>query len=796
MKLLKQDNKIVLYDDIHDKYITIEPDDLNYIFDDNNKLRDNETILNYFKFKHNDFKENKKGYTSKKIDISKQQDETLKNINKDYLTQSFLSKVNGLSELDRIAFIKNPSINTIKRFSTDTQTINKLIKIFEDIKKTTVEIRNNGDDIDDMINYIITNDVKVSIPKAIKTTLETHINNFLTGKITKDDLFEVVKQYRDKFKNNDEYNKFIKIITDLKQQPKDKEDKPVEQPKEIKEILNDNFKEEQTKIINKDDFNDDGFDEAVKLNRLNQLTPENIFKTSNIRRVNKNEIANNSKIYRVLSYLTTNDLINQDNIKMNVVGNIHKYVITIPKKGTLIFSLHKDGYLSDKLDDYLNDISDSNINDIFKNQTYNDIYNHTFNENVEPLKFEYKQIDKPFSKEYDEEKEQLKDIIDSLSTNINKQQFDDIVYKYYATFDIDEQEPFKPQTLNVDSQYYKTNKDYSDMFKKPPNSLLSTYGKEFFNVIPYNFWVKNLPNELIKKYDTAYNFKSTVFNYIDEYINKELRPQKEEIKKQNEEDKKKLDEDIKKLNKMIKQHDDNIEHKKEGLKENEETLKKFKDELKKTKSKDKIDSINKKIYNIEFNTQQLNEQIDKENEEKQKIEEEKQKKEKEKEINNRKENEDDTDNINENIIDYLFERFKDDLGEESTEEQEQQINKTKTTFTDLFNEYFNKKPSYFTKQYNVNDNYIMPKTADERMRRTKAFEKAREQQIRKEFEGLGGKTWSYTVLKKIDELNELTNNLNTFAKNSNGRLYLGGKTWSYTTLKKIDELNELVNKFN
>lgn len=761
MKLLKQDNKIVLYDDIHDKYITIEPDDLNYIFDDNNKLRDNETILNYFKFKHNDFKENKKGYTSKKIDLSKQQDETLKNINKDYLTQSFLSKVNGLSELDRIAFIKNPTINTIKRFSTDTQTINKLVKIFEDIKKTTVEIRDNGNDIDDMINYIITNDVKVSIPKAIKTTLETNINNYLIGKIQKEDLLEIVKQYRDKFKNNEEYNKFIKIITDLKQQPKDKEDKPVEQPKEIKEILNDNFKEEQTKIINKDDFNDDGFNEASKLNMLNQLTPENIFKTSNIRRVNKNEIANNSKIYRVLSYLTTNDLINQDNIKMNVVGNIHKYVITIPKKGTLTFSLHKDGYLSDKLDEYLNNITGSNLNDIFKNQTYNDIYNHTFNENVEPLKFEYKQIDKPFSKEYDEEKEDLKNIIDSLSTDISKQEFDDIVYKYYATFDINEQEPFKPnQTLNVNSQYYKTNEDYSDMFKTPPNSLLSRYGKDFFNVIPYSFWVKNLPNELIEKYDTHYNFKYKVFDYINEYINNELRPQKEEIKKQYKEDIKKLDEDIKKLNKMIKQCDDNIEYKKQGLKENEINLNKFNEDIKKTKSKDKIEEINKKIYNIEVNTQQLNEQIDKENEEKQQIEEEKQKKEKEKETITDKENEDDTEAINENIIDYLFGKFKEDLGEEATEDQEKQIDEAQKSFTKLFDKYFNKQPYYFTKQYNASDNYIMPKTADERMRRTKAFEQAREQQIRKEFEGLGGKTWSYTTLKKIDELNELINKFN------------------------------------
>ena len=93
---------------------------------------------------------------------------------------------------------------------------------------------------------------------------------------------------------------------------------------------------------------------------------------------------------------------------MEDLGDIYKYIITIPKQGTLTFSLHKDGYLSDKLDDYLKDITNSKINDIFKNQTYNDIYNHTFNADVPSLKFEYKQIDKPFSKEYDKEKRRFK----------------------------------------------------------------------------------------------------------------------------------------------------------------------------------------------------------------------------------------------------------------------------------------------------------------------------------------------------------------------------------------------------
>ena len=794
MKLLKQDNKIVLYDDIHDKYIPIYPDDLNYILDDNNKLRDNETIINYFKFKHNDFKENKKGYTSKKIDLGKQQDETLKNINKDYLTQSFLSKVNGLSELDRIAFIKNPSISTIKRFSTDSQTINRLIKVFEDIKKTTIEIRDNGNDIDDMINYIITNDVKVSIPKAIKTTLETHVNNFLTGKITKTDLIDIIAQNRHKFKNTNDYNAFVRILTKLEPPPKedkeDKEDKEVthtltkskedKEVKEVKEFLNNAFKEEQTIIINKDDFNDEGYNEAVNLKYNNQLTPENIFKTSNIKRINKNEIANNSKIYRVLSYLKTNNLLNQDNIKVEDLGDIHKYIITIPKKGTLTFSLHKNGYLSEDLSKWLENINGSELNDIFKNQTYNDIYNYSFATNVEPLKFEYKQINKPFSKEYDDEKEELKKIIDAMSNDISKQEFDDIIYKYYETYDINEGDIIEPDIINV-NQYYKTNKEYKDIFKNPPNSLLTRYGKDFFNIIPFSFWSSNLPEELIKEYKSAYNFKTTVFNTFDKII--------KDIKQKTNDDKRKALEEI----------EEKINDKKEEIGEKNEAIKKDKKEIEnldekyqktkkieeKNKLKDQMDYLTNEIYNIQDQNKELEKQID--------------------ELNKIKANVDNefeikSSEINEILIDGLFDKFKDNIKDPiENDEQIKKIDETKEKFIELFDKYFDKEPKYYTKLYNANDNRTMPQTSNETMRRTRAFERAREQETKKLFEGMGGKTWSYTILKKIDELNDRVNDLSAtqaLAKSSNGRLYLGGKTWSYTILKKIDELNELINKFN
>ena len=86
-------------------------------------------------------------------------------------------------------------------------------------------------------------------------------------------------------------------------------------------------------------------EEAMKLNNLNKLTPENIFQTSHIKRINKNEISNNSKIYRILKYLSTNNLLNQDNIEMEDKKDVRNYKITIPKKGIITFSLYEDDYL-------------------------------------------------------------------------------------------------------------------------------------------------------------------------------------------------------------------------------------------------------------------------------------------------------------------------------------------------------------------------------------------------------------------------------------------------------------------
>ena len=94
MRLTKQNDKLYLYDEIKDKYTPIEPDDLEHILDDNNELLSDETIKNYFKFKFNKFKVNKKGYTSKKANIKQEYKEAT---DMSYKSFCFSSAVLGTS---------------------------------------------------------------------------------------------------------------------------------------------------------------------------------------------------------------------------------------------------------------------------------------------------------------------------------------------------------------------------------------------------------------------------------------------------------------------------------------------------------------------------------------------------------------------------------------------------------------------------------------------------------------------------------------------------------------------------
>ena len=116
MILTEKDNKIYLYDKRNDKYILVESEDLPHILDDENKPLPDYIIDNYFKFKYHKFKENPKGYISKKINLKKQYEDVKGKEESDYIVHKFLSKFNGLDNNKILQFIKNPTETTIKNF--------------------------------------------------------------------------------------------------------------------------------------------------------------------------------------------------------------------------------------------------------------------------------------------------------------------------------------------------------------------------------------------------------------------------------------------------------------------------------------------------------------------------------------------------------------------------------------------------------------------------------------------------------------------------------------------------------
>ena len=64
------------------------------------------------------------------------------------------------------------------------------------------------------------------------------------------------------------------------------------------------------------------------------------------------------------------------------------------------------------------------------------------------------------------------------------------------------------------------------------------------------------------------------------------------------------------------------------------------------------------------------------------------------------------------------------------------------------------------------------------------MKKERERQIQGKFDGLGGKNWSYSALKKIDELNELIKRLDVKDNNLNSSNGLCGKKLELFSIKE------------
>ena len=184
-KLEKQNDQVILIDTQSNKTRTITPDDIDYIIDDDQKLRDDNIIMTYFKMKEDNYKPKT---ITKKANIVEEYKQAMKDTqrkDRDYL-QEFITTFN-LSELQLKQLAKMPYIETIKEFGVDQTTKQKMIDSFN---KVIESLNDKG----------ITN-TETYIKNYLKKTYEDHIRSIV-------DLIVNEKNY----KNHEDYMKVKEAI--------------------------------------------------------------------------------------------------------------------------------------------------------------------------------------------------------------------------------------------------------------------------------------------------------------------------------------------------------------------------------------------------------------------------------------------------------------------------------------------------------------------------------------------------------------------------------------------------------
>lgn len=139
-KITKNEDKLILTDKKTQKARILEPNDIDYVIDDNQKIRDSSVIENYFRLKDD---KSELRFNTKKADYVSEYKEAEKYTNKKYQdsVEDFLSKWNfSKEELDNLASV--PDESTIRKFETRTDEEKKSIaNDFRLMKKTLLEER-------------------------------------------------------------------------------------------------------------------------------------------------------------------------------------------------------------------------------------------------------------------------------------------------------------------------------------------------------------------------------------------------------------------------------------------------------------------------------------------------------------------------------------------------------------------------------------------------------------------------------------------------------------------------------
>ena len=187
--LSKDNDKIILTDTKTGKKRVLTVEDIDYVVDDNQKLRDENTIATYFRLKEEDFKPKT---VTKKANLVQEYKEAKKydksDINQTDPMLDFINKFN-LTSLERTSLAQMPYKETIRKFDRPEGEKNVMLNDFQRVTEKIIE-------------------------KGIKN-IEEYIKNYLT-KYNNDHpvLFEDIFLVKSNYKNTADYEKIKKYIDD------------------------------------------------------------------------------------------------------------------------------------------------------------------------------------------------------------------------------------------------------------------------------------------------------------------------------------------------------------------------------------------------------------------------------------------------------------------------------------------------------------------------------------------------------------------------------------------------------
>ena len=202
-KLIKNEDKLILTDKKTLKSRVLEVDDIDYVVDDNQRLRDPNVIENYFRLKDEPYEQKMMTKTADYVKEQKEAEKLYSPMKYEDLIDEFIKKYN-LTTMEIKTFSQIPDETTIKKLYGRTDEDKKaMINDFKILKKKLTENKNLGTDI---FSYL-------------KSYFANYTYNTELMELYDEVSFETYIKDKSFYKNEEDYNKIknknIKSLQDL-----------------------------------------------------------------------------------------------------------------------------------------------------------------------------------------------------------------------------------------------------------------------------------------------------------------------------------------------------------------------------------------------------------------------------------------------------------------------------------------------------------------------------------------------------------------------------------------------------